>query len=296
MTTPAQVQILEEITLVAPFGVRFWDVSAMAPAQGGLTVVAYPDAFPGLRSNALENRSGVYSFSGLPGLRRVENGKGDDAFWAANPPTIPYTVEVTDFQDRYLPFLFSTLFPVRGIFGFLSSPVSTTFTPDSTWLPVFSTPSRALSGPSGVIRAQLQDDQSAGPAAWALLTAQPPGGPAVTGLADDRGMVTLTLSYPEPPSVALGSPMGPGTLRLTDQSWLINVTAFYTPGIGTQGLPDLEAILQQKAASIWRDTNHSALSGSFTLQYGNDLVLRSLDSASGQGLPVLLITLAGSPP
>lgn len=295
MTTPTPVLVLDEITRVAPFGVRFWDVGAMAPAQGGLTVTAYPDTFPQLRSSAIENRSGVYSFSGLPGLRRVENGAGDDAFWAANPPAIPYTVEVTDSQDRYLPFLFATLFPVRGLFGFLGSPVSTSFTPDSTWLPVFSTPSRPLSGPSGVIRAQLQDDLSGGPAAWALMTAQAAGVPAVTALADWRGMVTLTLPYPEPPLGAPGSPLGTGAVKLTDQSWPVSITVFYA-GIETQGLPDLGAILRQGTASIWSDTNHSALSSSFTLQFGNDLILRSLDSASGQPLPVLLVTMAGSPP
>ena len=78
-----EVQVLEELTWVAPFGVRFWDVTAMAPAGAGLTVVAYPNAFPALRSTADVNRTGVYFFHGLPGMRRFENGDGDEDFWAA---------------------------------------------------------------------------------------------------------------------------------------------------------------------------------------------------------------------
>jgi len=74
-----QVQTLEEITLVAPFGVRFWDVAAGAPAETGLSVAAYPDALQELVTPAIANASGIYSFSGLPGLRRAENGAGDDA-------------------------------------------------------------------------------------------------------------------------------------------------------------------------------------------------------------------------
>ena len=62
-----------------------------APAEPGLSVIGYPNRFPELRVSATEGPSGIYSFSGLPGLRDAENGGGDDAFWAANPPLVPYT-------------------------------------------------------------------------------------------------------------------------------------------------------------------------------------------------------------
>ena len=41
-----EVVVLEQLTLTAPLGVRFWDVATVSPAGSGLLVLAYPDAFP----------------------------------------------------------------------------------------------------------------------------------------------------------------------------------------------------------------------------------------------------------
>jgi hypothetical protein len=239
----------------------------------------------------------VYFFHGLPGMRRFENGIGDEDFWAANPPIIPFTVEVSDPQDRYLPYQFSVLLPVQGLYGVAESPLSLSLTPDATWLPVFSTPSRALPGPSAVVRAQLVDDSAKAPAAWALMTAQVPGSLLMTALADDRGVVSLTLPYPEPRNSPFASPLGAGSLKLSDQTWPLTVSIFYRPPLsspvaGDTVLTDLKTILGQSAATAWRDTAHSGPASSFTLQFGKDLVLRSLDSGTGRELPVLLITPA----
>jgi len=291
------VIVLEELTWVAPFGVRFWDVTAMAPAGAGLTVVAYPDGFPDLRSTANVNRTGVYFFHGLPGMRRFENGSGDEDFWTAHPPSVPFTVEVSDAQDRYLPYQFSVLLPAHGLYGLAGSPLSPQLTPDATWLPVFSAPSRVMPGPSAVLRVQLVNDAAKAPAAWALMTAQVPGSLVMTALADDRGVASLTLPYPEPRNSPFASPVGPGSLKLSDQTWPLTVSFFYTPQPVSSGpsdfiLPDLEKTLLQGAATAWRDTAHSVPASSFTLQFGKDLVLRSLDSGTGRELPVLLITPA----
>ncbi len=290
-----QVVVLEELTLTAPLGVRFWDVATISPAGGNLLVRAYPDAFPDLRTYAVENKSGVYSFSGLPGLRNAENGAGDDAFWSANPPVEPYVLEVYDPEERYLPFQFSAQLPVRGLFGLWASPLFAGLTPDPTWIPIFSTPSRSLPGPSASIRAQLQDDSDPRrpPAAWARLTVQAPGLPPGMGLADDRGMVSVALPYPEPSGNALTSPLT--APKLNDQSWPVEVEVFYTSGKPERPLPDLEDILQQSAALVWRDTAHTAPAGPFLLEFEKDLILRSLDSNSGHELSALLVTPAGSP-
>lgn len=296
-----QVQVLEQLTIVAPFGVRFWDVNAMAPARAGLKVVAYPNGFPDLRCESGENQAGVYFFRDLPGLRSMENGSGDDDFWAANPPKIPFTVEVSDPQDRYLPYQLSVLMPVRGLYSLPASPLTTLLTPDATWLPLFSAPAREMPGPSAVIRALLKDDSAVSPlqpaadspAAWAVVTAQVAGSQVMTGLADDRGAMSLAVPYPEPRNSPFASPLGPGSLKLSDQTWPLALSVFYRPGSAGAGpLPDLEALLQQPAANTWRDTAHSGPANSFTLQFGKELVLRSVDSATGRELPVLLITAA----
>lgn len=303
----AQVTVLETVTLVAPFGVRFWDVAMQKPAEPGLTVTAFPDAYPELITTAVVGRSGVYSFAHLPGLSRAEHGLGDAAFWTANPPSIPYTMNVVDGQERYLPFRFSTLLPVNGLFGFFSSPVTTALTPDATWLPVFSSPSRNVPGPIAVIRGQLRDDTPQSPlpppapvpAAWALMTAQFAGAQPMTGLADKRGVISLAMPYPEPRNIPqpspITSPLGVGGAKLADQNWPVTISIFYTPGNGAEDVPDLPTLLQQHAATAWRDSSHSAPAKDFTVQYGNDLVLRSLDSVSGRLLPVLLVTPAASP-
>lgn len=288
-----QVVVLETVTLTAPLGVRFWDVATGTPAGGGLLVFAYPDAFPERRSSAIEGRSGAYSFSGLPGLRDAENSAGDEASWNAHPPTVPYTVEVSDPEERYLPFRFSTFLPVRGLFGLWSSPLFSTLTPDPTWLPVFSTPARPMPGPSASIRAQLQDDVSRTAASWAIVTAQAPGLPVVAALADDRGVVTISQPYPEPVNPVTSSPLS--APKLTEQSWPVKVGIFYHSGNGSQPPPNLLDILKQGKAIAWRDTAHTAAANQFDLKFGKDLILRSLDSPSGRELPVLLVTPAGSP-
>jgi hypothetical protein len=290
-----QVLVLDDLTLVAPFGVRFWDVAGLAPAGNGLTVTTYPQALAELVSTANIGPSGVYSFRGLPGLGRFENGAGDNSFWTSNPPSLPYVVEVSDPAGQYLPFEFSLLLPVRGLYGFASSPPSLSLTPDGSWLPIFSAPSRELPGPSATIRALLQDTATGGPAAWAMVTAQFQGAPAVTGVANERGIVTLNLSYPEPQNSPFGSPMGLGSVKLSDQNWPVTITVFYSGLPPAPGPFDLQEVLQQGQAMVWADTAHTGEAGPFNLTFGKDLVLRSLDSVTGHELSVLLVTSATSP-
>lgn len=290
----SQVLVLEQPTLTSPFGVRFWDVAAKAQVEPGIiSVVGYPKAYPELRTSATEGPSGVYSFSGLPGLRSAENGAGDDAFWLANPPVVPYVVQVSDTALRYLPFQFSVLLPVRGLFARWDSPLSSSLTPGPDWLPIFSDPSRTITGPCGAVRATLQDDALNAPAAWALLAIEAPGLPAITALADKSGIVSVYQPYPEPTSAFSSSPLA--APDLTNQSWPVTVSVFYERIQGENGWPDLDRILRQSAAFAWRDSAHSALASDFVLSFGTDLVLRSLDSNTGRDLSVLLVTPATSP-
>ena len=288
------VTVLESVSLVTPLGVRFWDVAMEAPAGGGLTVTAYRDVWPELTWDAVEGRNGVYSFRSLPGLQYASNGLGDDAYWSANPPTVPYLLSVVDTQNRYLPFQLSVTLPCRGLSGLFASPVSTGLTPDATWIPVFSMPSRPVPGTAGIIHAQLQDDTTGLPASWAMVTAESSSGTPTTGIADARGVISLAFPYPEPRNFALTSPLG-SSVKLTDQTWPVDITINYTPKASGTSLPFLEDLLQQGSAFAWEDSAHSAPAGSFLLQFGNDLILRSQNSANGTQLPVLLVTPAGSP-
>jgi len=130
-------------------------------------------------------------------------------------------------------------------------------------------------------------------ASWAIMTAQAPGLPLVTALADDRGVVTISQPYPEPVDHGTTSPLS--APKLTEQSWPVKISVFYNSAKGSQPLPNLLDILKQGNAISWRDTAHTAAADQFYLKFGRDLILRSLHSTSGRELPVLLVTPAGSP-
>jgi len=80
------IQVLEELTLLQPFGLRFWDQVTQSVVSDGLVVTAWRSAQPEVRTLAWLNRSGVFSFRNLPGLREIENGAGDADFWAQHAP------------------------------------------------------------------------------------------------------------------------------------------------------------------------------------------------------------------
>jgi hypothetical protein len=185
-----QLPVIERLTIVTPLGLRFWDDVSGRVIGDGLIVTAYPETQPYRRVQAISNPSGIYSLHHLPGLREVENGAGDAAFWDTHPPRSPFIVEVVDSEWRFQPFLLSLALPVRGVFTgqtfMAGSPPGPTF-----GIPLFSTASRSVPASVAVIRADLWDPQAGpnlqgGPAAWALLEAQVPGRPPVRGLADAR--------------------------------------------------------------------------------------------------------------
>ncbi|MDP9170937.1 MAG: hypothetical protein M3N54_10000 [Acidobacteriota bacterium] len=285
MSSPS-VAVLEQVTCVAVLGIRFWDVAAFRAVGAGLTVEAYPVGVPELRTTAVVGRGGIYSFHGLPGMRRDEIGLGDDAFWQSNPPQAPFTVEVADAGGQYLPFRLSVLLPVRGVFGLFESPFSTGLTPDATWIPVFSTPARPVPGAMAVARAQLLDTLAGTPAAWAFVTVRTAGQPPAVGVADQRGIVAVQFAYPEPRNFALGSPLRTGGVKWVDQSWPVAVNVLYAPGRINDARPELSQTLGQPAAAV----NPAA----FTLLAGQELSMKSV-GPDGREISDLLLTPAGSP-
>lgn len=292
------VQVLEQVTLVQPLGLRFWDHVTEAVISDGLLVTAYPVADPGLRTAAYANRSGVYSVRNLPGLREIESGAGDAAFWAAHPPQFDFVVEVVDTEGRFLPFRLPVKLPVRGIYAFqdfeLASPLDA-----RQLVPLYSAPARMLAAPMAIVRAELYDPIRRTPAAWAVVEAEAGGAPPVRGIADDQGRVLLPFPFPEPQSFGLGSPLRPGGTRLADQMWPVDLKFAYTPQMPPPAIPDLTEVLKQLPARAWEDSLLTTPLTGTTLRYGQPVVLRSRSAASPPGstqMSVLLITPAGSPP
>lgn len=292
------VQVLEQVTLVQPLGLRFWDRVTESVVDNGLIVTAYPALQPGLRTAAFTNRSGVYSFCNLPGLRDTESGAGDAAFWAAHSPQFDFVVEVVDTEGRFLPFQFRVKLPVRGVYAFqdldLASPLNL-----QSFVPLYSAPARRIATPMAILRAELYDPIRKAPAAWAVVEALAAGAQPVRGIADDQGRVLLPFPFPEPQSFGLGSPLRPGGTKLSDQMWEVDLKFAYTPQIPPPRIPDLTEILKQVSARAWEDSLLSTPLSGTTLHFGQDLVLRSRAAGSPPAstwMSVLLITPAGSPP
>src|SRR5215210_4108709 len=96
--------ILERVTHVAPFGVRFWDPVYLTSRVEGLVVTAYqapagatePDERFGRPLPLVPNRSGTYVLHHAPGLAEFERGTGDADSWAALPAARPSCFFVVD--------------------------------------------------------------------------------------------------------------------------------------------------------------------------------------------------------
>ncbi len=295
--------IIERVTLVAPVGLRFWDRVSGTAIGDGLVVTAYPPDNPARRTQAFVTRSSVYVLRNLPGLREVESGVGDATFWQRPPPQRLFVVEVVDEAGRFQPFLFRAQLPVQGLFtwtcGQGSAPIAT-----PGHVPLYSSGSRQAPAGMAVIRADLWDpnlaDGKGGPAAWAVLEAVV-AGPAplrVRGLADARGRVALIFPYPEPTGAPLspiaGSPLGATGPALLDQAWEVELQAAYQPSDPPPDIPDLCDALTQPAADLWDDLGQHPLTQQ-TLNYGQELVVRSKDDTDRTRPAVLVVTAAGSP-
>jgi hypothetical protein len=272
-------KLLERVTKVAPFGVRFWDGVTGSPVGEGLAVTLYPAADPLRRFRAVPNRTQVHVVYDLPGLRTYENG-------GAAGGALPFCVEVQDDERRFLPFRFWAHLPAHRLYR-----LECTSPPLSPGVPLFSTPNRAVPSGMAVLRADLWDAANQRPAAWAMVEVRvSQRGAPVRGLSDDQGRLTVIFPYPEPERFAAGSPATATGLPLEQQSWPVEIRAFYGATLPPTVSPDLCAVLLQPPARLWATVSLLQPVTGAILRYGQELVVRSLD---GGPLP---ITPAGSPP
>ena len=164
-------------------------------------------------------------------------------------------------------------------------------------LPLYSSPTRPVTGGLAVLRASLWDTLADAPATWALLEARVNGQPTVRGYADAEGRVALVFPYPEPPSFVQQNPPQPST-PFTRQEWPVSIFASYRPQSPAPRVPDLKATLAQPRATLWADAARTTPLTKVTLRSGQQLVVRSFEAPTdaapeSRPLPVLLITPAG---
>jgi hypothetical protein len=229
-------------------------------------------------TTAVENRSGVYVFLRLPGVREEPLGNDDDYF--ANPPApVIFTIDVSDPQGRFLPARFSAACPVAGLFSLAGIPLEY----PSRQLPLFSTPWRTPPSGFAVIRAELHDLVADQPAAWAILEIVNSASPLsviARGLTDEQGRVCLFFPYPEINDTIVES-LPHAVRRLTDESWTLDIALRYEPGAAPAepgSPPRLDLLFAQRHGTALAAESPPVPLAALTLLYGQDLVLKSTGS------------------
>lgn len=289
--------IIESFSIVAPLGVCFHDTANGERVLGGLDVTAYPSG-AGVWKNrtALRpNRQGVYVLQKIKGLEDFSNGKGDAKFWNENPPSKTYFIEVSDIEQRFQPFQFTVELPVKGIYEWENIPASS---PNRILksIPLYSAPTRKISGGAAVVRAQLKEISGV-PASFAVLEARFEGTLVARGIADRDGQTVLIFPSLAPQTNPIVSPPGNSTrISLAEQIWNLDLTVKYQPNIfqtsppeitgdGEENLPDLRLVLAQAEGTLWADSGQTEEYTTAVLQTGRELILRSRENAVASPMP-----------
>ncbi len=256
---------LERWSRVTPLGVRFRDRATGEIVSEGLEAFVWPAGAPQRAVRGIENRSGAFAFLGLPGLREVEEGSGDEDFWSAPPAQLPFVLAVRDQFGRFLPLRLAVQLPVRRFLGLSAiepadEPPAQTSDARAT-IPLASAPSRAALPGMAVLHATIVDTASGEPAAWATIEAAAGDQPPVSGIADGAGTVMLPMLWPAP---VLTASSGPPPPPLSGQTWPVTVSVRYRRRVPPPDVPDLAEILSQPLV-------HTATA---QLAFGRELVLR----------------------
>jgi hypothetical protein len=297
---------------VTPLGVRFVD-DQHGGFVVGLSVVAWPAGEPSRRIVGRLNKTQVYLLFDLPGLRDVEFGAGDAAYWATVRHK-PFVVEVSDPEERFLRFRFTADLPVEGLLRLTCGSPATPAplpVPASDGVPLFTSPTRPAAPGITVVRADLWDPIADAPAAWAMVElstarSRALGVPPLRAIADDRGCIAIHVPCPDEQEFdggSFGSP-GAGGVPLSARTWSVDLAASYgrlrpprangATAPSAQPIPDLCRALAQPPALLWSDSARTLPLTRVTLHYSHELILRS--SASGAARPsVLFVTPSGSP-
>jgi hypothetical protein len=267
----------ERVEIICPLGIRFVDPATNTIVGDGLSVEAYPVQNSERRVSAVPNRSGVWAFHGLPGLRGFEYGTDDEQRWAPELPKRSFTIETVDALGRFLPCTFEADAPVRVLSASNEFPSPPSFTFRN--VPLFSSPARPVPGSLAVVRAQIFKGEDNTPAAWTLVEVGTSVlGRTVTaqGVADTEGRLVLIFPYPEPTNVSVGSPVGSGPQLLSQQSWPLTFRAWHTFDPQPSDFLDLDRVLGLQARhpdALWDDGSPLFPFTAADLIFGRELVV-----------------------
>jgi hypothetical protein len=278
----ASVAVVDTVSRVAPFGVRFWDRVTGTVVRDGLRVTMHPSADARWVTSAIANRSGVHVLHSGPGLAAATWGEGDDRYWTALTARVPYRFEVTDEQLRFHPMSFDVQLPHRGLFQPECEPsppgaADTRLRALHDTVELFSTPTRAMPGALGVIRAELADAADGKPASWARICVEAQGELLGHGVADSAGRALVLFALPEPGRSALGSPptsppFAAGGALFT---WDVRLRAYHSRALESVRIPDYCAVVRQPEVTLLAQQSPPAELAVVTVALGRDAVLSS---------------------
>lgn len=284
-------QMLEPISRVTPLGLRFWDSATNAVVDDGLTVIAYPVGQPWHAQKSLVNPSGVHVLQDLYGLRELESGTGDKAYWdgLTTDKRRDFILEVEDSLNRFLPFACRVKLPVQGLLRLQDilpleagnvvalEPQKLKLEPTALVLPLFSNPARRVPAGMTAIRASLHNQISNAPAAWAALEVLLGNDLTVLarGFADANGQVQVFMPYPKLPDQINPSALG-------KHSWLLKIRIAYTP------VQDISSLSAQKIPDLYKQFTQTLNPNLIeqTLEFGHELILKTPGSSSLNITPV----------
>jgi hypothetical protein len=277
MRTPDVV--LDRVTRVTPFGIRFWDRVTDRIIADGLAVDVCPKGEPERPLRARANAIGTFVLPRLPGARdiAIEDGAGDAAFWQT-VQTRPYVIDVTDCYGRFQPFTIEQPLPARGL---AMPPCLPPASPPIEAVPIFSTPARVVPDGMTVVRTELMVLKPGRgelvPASWAVLEVHVAGQAPARGIADRQGRVAVIVPYPELAArpMRAASPPNASSQPLWEQEWTVRLAAFYDAVAPPPIAPDLCRTLAQRAAPLWSDVQASRPLPTQVLRYGEELIVRN---------------------
>jgi hypothetical protein len=280
-----QVRILERDRTFTPLGIRFWDAALDLPIAETLVVFAWlrGASYPPVR--AVRSPGGVYAFHHLPGQAAAEKPAADEDHPESLGTPREYAIAVDDPSGRYQPAAFSVTLPLgyRGVF-----PAAPAASPPGAAGKAYLFHTAARPAPPGLaaIRADLVDDATLEPAAWAVLTAAV-AGETRSAIADARGRVLVLIPFPTPERMRQGSP----PVDPQAASWPITLSVRWEPAalrfpFPARGeldpawaeRPSLKSILDEQAPARIRTHQGDPLATEWTttLVHGRELVLRTV--------------------
>ena len=110
----------ERPAIQTPLGILFWDSARDAQVVGPLQVSARPAGQPSATpTNSFTTMSGIYAFSGLPGLRAFEYppiGTPPPAFPTGPAGVLQFWIDVVDPSGDFNPVTFTAPAPYLGLY------------------------------------------------------------------------------------------------------------------------------------------------------------------------------------